>query len=136
MQLAAVADLADKPADIGVHAAADVDEQPAVGRHRALLAEQVAECGDAGLLGMPALRDLRQLLGIAEQHRLVADVPTARASASDTWPASSISSVSTTPSSPGRANSQDVPANSSTSSRRCFAIVVTDVLDRTRLPER
>ena len=70
VQLAPVADLANELADIRVHAAAHVDEQPSVGRHGSLLAEQVPECGYPGFLGMPSLGDLRQLLRISEQHEV------------------------------------------------------------------
>jgi hypothetical protein len=78
---------------------------------------------------MRALRDLGELEWTPSRMTFLAAVPIASASASDTWPASSITSVSMAP--PSRssyANSQAVPAKSSTSEPAAANVATSLVL--------
>ena len=51
------------------------EEDPAVGRHRDLVAEQVLEHGRLRLVGLRALRDLRELVRVAEEDDVARRVP-------------------------------------------------------------
>ena len=63
-----VDDLGDEAANIGMHAARALEEQAHVRRDRRVVAEQVLEHRAPRARGMRALRDLRELQRIAEQH--------------------------------------------------------------------
>ena len=67
---ALVDDLRDEAAHVGVHAARQVEEQPALGRDRRLVAEQVLEHRGSGVPGVNALRDLGELERVAEQDEV------------------------------------------------------------------
>ena len=58
----------DEPADVGVHPARALEEEAPVLGDRRALAEQVLEHRAPALAGMDALRDLRELQRVAEQH--------------------------------------------------------------------
>jgi len=73
-----------------MHAEALLKEDAAVFRNRRRVSKQVLEHGRAGPGRMHALRDLRELEGSPSRITLRAAVPIASASASETWPASSI----------------------------------------------
>ena len=107
-----VDDLRDEPADAGMHAPRAVEEDPPVGRHGRMLAEQVLEHGGARALGWVPCETWASCCGSPSRITLRAAVPIARASASATCPASSITSASSVPSSSSRANSHTVPASS------------------------
>ncbi len=80
------------------------------------LAEQVLEHDACAPAGWIPCETWRELLRVAEQDDVPRAGASASASASETWPASSMNSVSTTPSISSRENSHAVPASSSTSS--------------------
>ena len=80
----------DELADIGVHAACLVEEDAVRRRIVSAIAQQVLQHRERGALGVGALRDLRELLRVARRTTLRAEVASASASASDTWPASSM----------------------------------------------
>ena len=93
------------------------EEEAAVGRDGVLVAEQVLEhrrCRRPS--GWIPCETWPSCCGSPSRTMLRAQVPSASASASETWPASSTNSVSTTPAMSSRAKSQAVPASSSTSS--------------------
>ena len=99
-----------------MHAPGAREEEAAVGRDGVLVAEQVLEHRDGRASGWMPCETWASCCGSPSSTRLRAQVPTASASASDIWPASSTNSVSTRPSMSSRANSHAVPATSSTSS--------------------
>ena len=61
VEAALVDDLGDEAAHVGMHASGAVEEDPELGRDRAVLTEQVLQHRGAGTVGMHALRDLREL---------------------------------------------------------------------------
>ena len=109
--------LRDEAADVGVHSPGVREEEAAVRRHRVLRAHQVLEHRSRRALGVDSLRDLPELLRVAEQH----DVARARperervgerhlARLVDEERVESASSISS------RVKSHAVPASRSTSS--------------------
>ena len=75
MQPALVVRLGREPAELRTQPPRVLEEDAAVGRHGLVVAEQVLEHRCLGLLRLRGLRDLRQLIRIAQQD----DVPRARA---------------------------------------------------------
>ena len=55
-------------AELGPQSPRPLEEEPAVGRHRLVLAEEVLEHREPGALRVRSLSDLRQLVRVAEQH--------------------------------------------------------------------
>lgn len=51
------------------------EEDPAIGRHRRLVVEEVLEHRRLGDLGLRALHDLRELVGVAEEDEVARGVP-------------------------------------------------------------
>ena len=47
------------------------EKDAALGRNRAIVAEEMAERGDAGSLGVGRARDMRQLLRVAEENEIL-----------------------------------------------------------------
>ena len=69
-QPALVVRLRGEVAELGPQAPGVLEEEPAVGRDRDVVAEQVLEDGTLRLLGVRALRDLRQLVRVAEEDEV------------------------------------------------------------------
>ena len=75
MEPALVGRLGDEAADVRVHPPGAREEEAAVGRHRVLAAEEVLEHGGRRALGMDPLRDLPELLRVAEQDDVACACP-------------------------------------------------------------
>ena len=104
-------------AELGPEAPRLGEEQPAVGRDGDVVAEQMLEHGSLGALGVRALRDLRELVRVAEQDQRAGTRPAASTSARASCPASSTKSTSSGRctawrSTASRVSAQAVPATS------------------------
>ncbi len=108
----------DERVDVGVEPVRRAQQQAAIGGDRPFVAHQVLERRGGGTLGVGALRDLRQLVGIAQQHHGTRPRRPRRIRvASENCPASSTNRTSTAPSMSSRAHSQAVPPTTSPCSR-------------------
>ena len=92
---AVVDDLGDESADVGMHPPRALEEDAHVRRNRRVLAEQVLEHRAPVPSGCVPCETCASCSGSPSSTTLRAAVPIASASASDTCPASSITSVST-----------------------------------------
>ena len=77
-------------ADVGVEATRALEEDARGRPGCRIVAEQVLEHRRLAPVGMRPLEHLGELLRIADEHDIARAVPIASASASDTWPASSM----------------------------------------------
>ena len=68
LEPALVVGVGGEVAELGPQAPGLGEEEAAVGRDRHVLAEEVLQHREPGVLGVRALRDLRQLVRVAEQH--------------------------------------------------------------------
>ena len=90
LEPALVERLRDVAADVRMEAERPLEEDAAILGDRRRLAEQVLEHGGPRPLGMRALEHLRELERVAEEDEVPRAVPMASASASETWPPSSM----------------------------------------------
>src|SRR4030095_14638155 len=67
-EAAVIRELRDERTDVRMHAPGSVSKHAAILGHGGSPGQQMLEHGSAGLAGMNALTDLRELLRIAEQH--------------------------------------------------------------------
>src|ERR1700694_1970861 len=67
LQAAVVDDLGDELANSGMHPPGALKEDSAFGRNGLVGAEEMFQNGEAAVVGMDALRDLRELQRVAEE---------------------------------------------------------------------